>query len=118
MKGLTSEVLTQRIRETFKSLRNISVVLEQFEVTQQKLNEILNGTGPTPLLKALGTDLVADESRREAWRSLVMLPNACGRLAYTPSFWGKSRDNMIFRKGKKEGPYIHRPSNSYHINEK
>ena len=65
-KSLPSEVMTQHIRETFKSPRNIAVILEPFEVTEDMENEILNATGRAPLAKAPRPDLIIGESLRAA----------------------------------------------------
>ena len=68
-KSLTSKVVAQHIRETFKSSRNISVVLEPFDVTQEMESDIMNATGRAPLSKAPGPDMIIGESLRAAYET-------------------------------------------------
>ena len=100
--------MAQHIRETFKSPRNIVVILEPFEVIQDMENEIVYATRRAPLAKAPGPDLIIGESLRAAYKVhakfLVALWKACGRLAYTPSIWSRSIVVPIFKKGDKDDP--------------
>lgn len=55
---LSFKVMTQHIREIFKSPRKIAGVLEPFDVTQQMEMKVMNATGRAPLSKVPGTDLI------------------------------------------------------------
>ena len=105
--------MTQHIRETLKSPRNIAVILEPFEFTQELQNKIINAAGRAPLSKAPRPDLIIGESLRVACevhgRFLVALWKACGRLSYTASSWGRVVVVPIFKKGDKDGPTNYRP---------
>ena len=105
--------MAQHIRETFKSPRNIAVVLEPFDVTREIETEIINATGPAPISKAPGPDLIFGESLIAAYKIhgnlLVALWEACGRLAYTPSSWIRRIVVPIFKKGDKVEPVNYCP---------
>ena len=112
-KRLTSELMTQHIREAFKSSRNIAVVLEPFDVTQEMEMEIINAPGRAPFSKVPRPDLIIGESLWAAYKIHGKfsgpLWKACGRLAYTPSTWSRSAVVSIFKKGEKDDPADYHP---------
>ena len=106
-------MITQHFRETFKSLRNITVVPEPFGDTQEMETEIINATGRAPLSKAPVLDLIVDIALRAACeihgKFLVALWKAYERLGYTPSSWSRSIVVPLFKRVDEDNPPNYRP---------
>ena len=112
-KSLTTDVMTQYIKETSQAPRLHNIVLESFTVPQALCEEIVHATARAPLNKPTGLDLIIGESLTAAsdtrGRFVVKLWRSWGRLPYIPKVWSTSNILPMFKKGDSEDPANYHP---------